>query len=289
VTGSAGLEFGRSRRCYPAGVAAVTVLLVEDVAELRSVLRQRLQLRGFDVVAEAGDGAAAIVAAARHQPEVVVLDLGLPDLAGHEVLTRLRAVAPAAQVVVYTGSITPDRFPLAVQVEAYVSKDHDVGYVVDLLSRLGHRRYPTAVVDLGPQPADVPAARRFLARHLRRFGCSDLLDDAHVVVTELVTNAFVHAGTRCELRAGLTDHVLRLQVTDYGPGMPDPRAADDRAEHGRGLLLISALCVAWGVEALPGGGKVVWAELPRSGVPADAGRPTDADADARRSAAPSPQ
>ena len=271
-------------------MAAVTVLLVEDVAELRSVLRQRLQLRaGFDVVAEAGDGAAAIVAAARHQPDVVVLDLGLPDLAGHEVLTRLRAVAPGAQVVVYTGSITPDRFPLAAEVEAYVSKDHDVGEVVDLLSRLPYRQYHTAVVDLGPQPADVPAARRFLARHLGRWGCGDLLDDAHVVVTELVTNAFVHAGTRCELRAGLTARALRLQVTDYGPGMPDPRAADDRADHGRGLLLVSALCVAWGVEALPDGGKVVWAELPRPAAPADVDVAGDADDDAQWSAAPSSQ
>jgi hypothetical protein len=66
------------------------------------------------------------------------------------------------------------------------------------------------------------------------------------------------------LRAGLSDRALRLQVTDYGPGMPDPRAADDRAEHGRGLLLVSALCVGWGVEALPAGGKVVWAEILRS-------------------------
>ena len=48
--------------------------------------------------------------------------------------------------------------------------------------------------------------------------------------------------------------------------MPDPQTADDRAEHGRGLLLVSALCVAWGVEALPDGGKVVWAEIMRTGA-----------------------
>jgi hypothetical protein len=53
--------------------------------------------------------------------------------------------------------------------------------------------------------------------------------------------------------------------------MPDPQAADDRAEGGRGLLLVSALSVAWGVEALPDGGKVVWAELLRSD--ADDGEP----------------
>jgi CheY-like chemotaxis protein/anti-sigma regulatory factor (Ser/Thr protein kinase) len=244
---------------------AVTVLLVEDVSELRSVLRQSLQLRGgFEVVAEAGDGAAAIVAAARHQPDLVVLDLGLPDIAGQEVLTRLRAVAPAAQVVVYTGSITPDRLHVAEHVEGFVTKQQDIGQLIAVLVGLDRRRYDTATVDLGPQPADVPTARRFLTEQCRSWGCGDLLDDAQVVVTELVTNALLHAGTSCELRAGLTDRALRLQVTDYGPGMPDPRAADDRAEHGRGLLLVSALCVAWGVEALPGGGKVVWAELLRA-------------------------
>ncbi len=249
---------------------AVTVLLVEDVSELRSVLRLSLQLRGdFEVVAEAGDGSEAIVAAARHQPDVVVLDLGLPDIAGQEVLTRLRAVAPAAQVVVYTGSVGPDRIGLAEHVEGFLTKSHDVSYLVALLDSLDRRRYDTATVDLGPDSADVPAARRFLAEQCRVWGCGDLLDDAHVVVTELVTNALLHAGTGCELRAGLTDRALRLQVTDYGPGMPDPRAADDRAEHGRGLLLVSALCVAWGVEALPDGGKVVWADLLRTAEDAE--------------------
>jgi CheY-like chemotaxis protein/anti-sigma regulatory factor (Ser/Thr protein kinase) len=251
-------------------VDTVTVLLVEDLPELRSVLRQALGLRGgFDVVGEAGDGATAITAAARLQPDVVVLDLGLPDLAGHEVLTRLRAVAPVTRVVVYTGSLAPDRFPLAAEVEAYVSKEHDIGHVVELLRNLPDRPWQTAVVDLGPHPADVPAARRFLSEHLRRWGCPELIEDAHVVVTELVSNAFLHAGTRCELRAGLTDRALRLQVTDYGVGMPDPRPADERAEHGRGLLLVSALSVGWGVEVLPDGGKVVWAELLRAGAGTD--------------------
>ena len=244
---------------------AVRVLLVEDVAELRSVLRQTLQLRGgFEVIGEADEGGAAIVAAARHQPDIVVLDLGLPDIAGHEVLTRIRAVAPETQVVVYTGSITHEQFPPE-GVDAYVTKDREIGYLVELLGQFP-RRVETAAVDLGPQPADVPAARRFLEEQCERWDCGGLLDDAQLVVTELVTNAFVHAGTRCELRASINDRSLRLQVTDYGPGMPDPRPADDGAEGGRGLMLISVLCVAWGVEALPDGGKVVWAELLRAGA-----------------------
>jgi CheY-like chemotaxis protein/anti-sigma regulatory factor (Ser/Thr protein kinase) len=258
-----------------------SVLLVDDVPELRSVIRRSLRLRGgFDVVAEAEDGAGAITAAASHQPEVVVLDLGLPDLAGHEVLTRLRAVSPASQIVVYTGSATPDGLPLSGEVEAFVTKDQDVSYLVDLLSRLNLRRYETARLDIGPEPADVALARRFVAEQCRDWGCGDVVEDAQLVVSELVTNALIHGQSRCQLRAGLSDAALRLQVVDSGAGMPDPQIAGEGDEHGRGLLLVSALCAAWGVEALPAGGKIVWAELlrplrdpgdddPRSGVPAD--------------------
>jgi CheY-like chemotaxis protein/anti-sigma regulatory factor (Ser/Thr protein kinase) len=253
----------------------LSVLLVEDVPELRSVLRQSLRLRGgFQVVAEADDGAAAIAAAARHQPDVVVLDLGLPDLLGHEVLTRLRVVSPASQVVVYTGSISPDRTQLSEVVEAFVTKDHDVSYLVDLLGRLVRPRYESAAVEIGPETTDVAIARRFLTERCRNWGCDDLIEDAELVVSELVTNALVHGGGRCELRAGLSDAALRLQVIDFGGGMPDPLAAGQADEHGRGLLLISALCEAWGVEVLPGGGKVVWAEMLRR-LPDPGGDPFD--------------
>lgn len=243
---------------------ARSVLLVDDVPELRSVVGQALRLReGFTVAAEAEDGATAITAAARHQPDLIVLDLGLPDLAGHEVLTRLRAVCPAAQIVVYTGSVTPDRMPLTGEVEAFVTKDHDVGYLVDLLGRLARQRYDTARIDLGPEASDVAVARRFVIERCREWGCGDVVEDAELVVSELVTNALIHSESRCELRAGLSEAALRLQVVDHGEGMPDPMSAGDTDEHGRGLVLVSALCAAWGVEVLPDGGKIVWAELLR--------------------------
>jgi CheY-like chemotaxis protein/anti-sigma regulatory factor (Ser/Thr protein kinase) len=241
-----------------------SVLVVDDVPELRSVICQAIRLRGgFTVVAEAEDGATAVSAAALHQPEIIVLDLGLPDLAGHEVLTMLRAVASAAQIVVYTGSISPDRRLLVQQAEAFLTKDHDVGYLVDLLSRLTRRRYDTARLELGPDQRDVATARRFVVERCREWGCADLVEDAELVVSELVTNALVHGETRCGVRVGLSEGALRVQVLDHGPGIPDPQVAEPGDEHGRGLLLVSVLCSAWGVEALPDGGKIVWAELLR--------------------------
>jgi len=67
-----------------------TVLLVEDEASLRLVLRDLLERDGFHVV-EAGDGIAALDEIDRHPPDAVVLDLNLPLLDGYAVLARLRA------------------------------------------------------------------------------------------------------------------------------------------------------------------------------------------------------
>jgi CheY-like chemotaxis protein len=256
---------------------------VEDVLELRSVIRQALQLRGkgaLEVVAEAADGVGAVTAAFRHQPDIIVLDLGLPDLAGHEVLTQLRAVSPGAQVVVYTGSYRADQLPPGDPVAAYVSKAHDVGYLVDLLGNLDRRRYRTSAVRLGADRAEVATARRFLADRCREWSCGEVADDAALVASELVTNALVHSGTGCEFRLGLSDTILRIQVTDGGPGMPDPRTAALGDESGRGLLLVSILCAAWGTVPLADSGKVVWAELLRQ--PDEPGGDTDGETMARR-------
>jgi CheY-like chemotaxis protein/anti-sigma regulatory factor (Ser/Thr protein kinase) len=247
----------------------VSVLLVDDVVEIRSVLRQRLRLRGgFEVVAEAGDGAAAVTAATLHQPDLIVLDLGLPDLAGHEVLTQLRAVALHAQVVVYTGSVSRDRFALARDVDAYVAKDQDVTYLVELLVELGRQGRQAATLDVGPKVSDVGLARRFLVAHCERWGCEDVLEDAQLVVSELVTNALLHAENRCQLGIVFRSGWLRIEIRDRGSGGPEVQAADAQSEHGRGLLLVSAVSSAWGVEPLEPAGKIVWAELRSGSEPA---------------------
>jgi hypothetical protein len=60
--------------------------------------------------------------------------------------------------------------------------------------------------------------------------------------------------------------VLRVAVTDAGTGAPEPRHASSTREGGRGLYLVDALTSAWGMEPRPDGGKVVWAELTRTGA-----------------------
>ncbi|MBX7160404.1 MAG: response regulator [Acidimicrobiia bacterium] len=87
------------------------VLVVEDRADLRLLCRVNLEFAGFRVV-EAADAAGALVAAGHEPPRALVLDLGLPDMDGWDLLDRLRTerqvVAPS--VVVVTGRpIGPER------------------------------------------------------------------------------------------------------------------------------------------------------------------------------------
>ena len=66
-----------------------TLVIVDDHAGFRSSARELLELDAFEVVGEAGDGADALAAVARLAPEVVLLDIGLPDMSGFDVAERL--------------------------------------------------------------------------------------------------------------------------------------------------------------------------------------------------------
>lgn len=118
----------------------------------------------------------------------------------------------------------------------------------------------------------VPRARRLT--HDRLLGwavCDETRDLAALVVSELVTNAVVHTASRhivCELRDDHAADLLRIAVIDEGCGpdrlAPHP-ARDGDEDHGRGLLLVQALCRSWGAQEA-GLGLEVWADLPRTAV-----------------------
>lgn len=60
---------------------------------------------GVRVLAEAGDGAAAVAAVAEHRPDVVVLDLAMPGMDGLEAIPRILAASPATRIVVFSGFV----------------------------------------------------------------------------------------------------------------------------------------------------------------------------------------
>jgi DNA-binding NarL/FixJ family response regulator len=242
----------------------IAVLLVDDVEVVRRMVRTALRLRGgFEVVGEAGSGAEAVQLADTLQPDIIVLDLGLPDIAGREVLTRIRRHSPASRVVVFTGMEATGQGWVTGEVDGYVGKDADLHYLVDLLAKLGKPPRTEATLDLPHEVTSVATARRFVAQQVTGWQAEQLLDEAMLVASELATNAITHADSPCRIRLSLTAATLRIDVIDAGSGTPEPQPADLTAEHGRGLGMVAAVAAAWGMEALPGEGKLVWAELKR--------------------------
>lgn len=100
-----------------------TVLIVDDYPPFRDSARGLLEGGGFDVVGEAEDGAEALRVAQEVRPDVVLLDVHLPDLDGFEVAARLRDLDPAPEVVLT--SSRDDYAPLVADsaARAFIRKD----------------------------------------------------------------------------------------------------------------------------------------------------------------------
>jgi DNA-binding NarL/FixJ family response regulator len=93
---------GVGARCAP---RPLRVLVVDDSDALRHLLRARHGLEAaFEVVGEAGDGLAGMVAARQLDPDVVILDLAMPRMGGREALVGIVGAVPGVRVVIFTGS-----------------------------------------------------------------------------------------------------------------------------------------------------------------------------------------
>ncbi|MCX4973888.1 ATP-binding protein [Streptomyces sp. NBC_00620] len=125
------------------------------------------------------------------------------------------------------------------------------------------------------QSGVVPLARDFARQALHAWGWLPAAtadrraaaEDVLLVVSELVTNACLHAEGPEELRIACDNKVLRVEVSDRGAGQPAPRTPHRAGRPGgHGMFIVQRLCLDWGVVRTPGGvGKTVWAEL---GAPA---------------------
>jgi anti-sigma regulatory factor (Ser/Thr protein kinase) len=111
------------------------------------------------------------------------------------------------------------------------------------------------------QEADaVPRARR-LVRNALNLRPPALVDDAALVVRELLTNGVLHGQAPITLTVNVNEAGVRIEVHDCGPQLPVLPQASSEAMTGRGLALVAQLAAQWGVETCPAAGKTVWVEL----------------------------
>jgi anti-sigma regulatory factor (Ser/Thr protein kinase) len=109
-------------------------------------------------------------------------------------------------------------------------------------------------------PTSPQAARTFVRQVLPEVSEAEIADVIMLLVTELVTNAVLHARSPVRVQVEVDDHQVRIGVHDDAPQPPVQRQASEEALGGRGLLLLDALSDRWGYDAQPPG-KTVWFEI----------------------------
>lgn len=160
----------------------VRVLVVDDEAMLAGMMSLALRYEGWEV-STAADGAGAVVAAQRMRPDVVVLDVMLPDMSGMEVLPRLRRLYPDLPVLMLTArDAVEDRIAgLSAGADDYVVKPFSIEEVVLRLRSL-----------------------------LRRAGMATTPGGKQIVVGDLVLDEDTHEVTRAAVPIVLTSTEFKL-------------------------------------------------------------------------------
>lgn len=111
----------------------------------------------------------------------------------------------------------------------------------------------------------VGRARRFVADALGASTSAAARENVLLVVSELVTNAVIHAGTTLRVRVRAGEDRIRLEVEDGSAKAPRRKHYGVESGTGRGMALVDAVARAWGWTPTDGG-KIVWAEVGRSGA-----------------------
>jgi DNA-binding NarL/FixJ family response regulator len=114
---------------------AITVLIVDDHPSFRASARMLLEAEGFEVVGEAPDGLSAVDAVHNLRPQVVLLDVQLPDIDGFEVAARLMANGSAPAVVLTSSRDVDDLGPLGEsdQIRGFIPKSELSGAALEAL------------------------------------------------------------------------------------------------------------------------------------------------------------
>lgn len=183
------------------------VLIVDDEPGIRETLAITLRASGYDIDT-APDGEGALMCAAVREPDIVVLDLGLPDLDGVQVITQLRATSQAPILVLSGRTDSADKVDaLDAGADDYVTKPFGMDELLARLRAMSRRTAPEAIdpVRFGGVEIDLVAKRITVTR-------AGTAVEEHLTPTEWrLLEAFLESPGRLHSHAALLSTV-------WGPG-----------------------------------------------------------------------
>jgi CheY-like chemotaxis protein len=240
------------------------ILVADDDPDYRLLVR--LALDGHAEVLEAADADALVELAGRKRPDLLLLDVSLPGafralrrlsrpakvvLVASRPPDELAAMAAATGAVGYLGKdLAPSDLPAAIS---------DVMSVVDRLESLLAKAFSRLPAEL----RSAGEARAMVRRTLEGWCDEDLLDDIALCVSELVTNAVVHAQSGPRILVHVRPTAIHVEISDDSDVMPVVKHADPHDTSGRGMAILGGLSDRWGSRRRSGGGKTVWFEISR--------------------------
>jgi DNA-binding NarL/FixJ family response regulator len=245
-------------------------LIVDDNPDYRLLVRYALGGSDIDVVGEATTIDDGIRAAKELQPDLVLLDVVLQGSDGLLAVRPLQEAAPSAAVVAVASYAEHELWGASPHLDriAYLSKGTPPTRLCDELLRvLQTARAVSDVISSERMrfPAELQSARtarKFVGAVLDDWSCSGLVDSIQLLVSELVTNAVVHAKSEVEVALHLRNDRVRVEVVDAATEYVHRRDAGEDEQSGRGMALTEALASAWGIDTLVAG-KSVWFEVLR--------------------------